>query len=533
MRHPQYFKSWILKWNWGIRIALFLILMSSLVQFGIFAMTQSSLISLTGLQAEDLSFAMQISYVGILVAMPIQFRFMRYFETRSYLLLNIMIGILLSIICMVLRSPIPFFIIRFLQGIIVCNVAGGMVGLIYSRIKTENMQAIGSTVFYGSIFSNGVIIGIAAAFVVTTSDWTNVYLYSIIFQIISLLVVLLTMRKKSGFRSYPLYRLDWIGAFLFSLMAAAMTYTMVYGARYYWFSDYRICWSSGLVASCATLFIYRQLSIKRPLIDLSIFKSRNFVIGLILLIIYYGFKDSINIVYSYTGSILQWSPQQVMILGLCNVAGLLSFMILSAQLIIRNRHSTKGFLISGFTIMLIYHIWMYFTFSPDIALGNLLLPVFLQGASSGLLFVPIVIFTLSSAPKHTGTTGIVIAAFTRFTGTLNSIAGFYSLQLMFNKQYKTHLLNKVNGLDFDHNSRLESYTQLFKGKGYTTEQASTLAYSSITRSIDVQSQLLTNRSVFLMVALMIGILLFLILAVPFLNKTSLRFNKRMFTLIRK
>lgn len=533
MKHPEYFKDWISDWNWGMRIALFLILMASLIQFGIFAMTQNYLISLLGIQSEDLTFAMQISYVGILAAIPLQFRFMRYFETRNYLIFNILSGILLSLICLQVRNINIFFILRFLQGIVVCNIAGCMVGLIYSRLKTEHMQAIGSTVFYGSIFSNGVLIGIISAMVITTSDWTATYLYSIIFQIFTLFIVVLTLRAKSGHKSYPLYRIDWIGSVLFTTTFAALTYTMVYGSRYYWFQDQRIGTSSIIAMSSAVLFIYRQISIRRPLVDLSIFKSRNFVIGLLLLAVYYGFKDSINLIYSYTGSVLQWNPQQLMLLGLCNVAGLLSFMILSAQLMIRKRHSTKGFLLAGFSVMVIYHIWVYLILTPDLSFSNLIPPVFLQGASSGLLFVPIVIFTLSSAPKHTGTTGIVIAACTRFTATLNSVAGFYNLQLFFNKQHRLGMLNRISEIDFQTTGRLESSVQLFRSKGYTTEQATALAYNSIGRAIDVQSQLLTNRSVFILIAIILCIVLLLVLILPFLSETVLRFNKRMFTLVRK
>lgn len=528
MKGPQYFKNWIMDWNWGVRIALFLILMSSLVQFGVFAMTQNYLISLLGFQSEDLSFGMQICYVGILGILPIQFRFLRYFETRNYLIVNIIAGILLSLACLFIRDVNVFFVVRFLQGIVVCNIAGCMVVLIYSRLKTEHMQAIGSSVFYGSIFSNGVIIGIAAAMVVNSSDWTQVYVYSIIFQLATLVIVLLALKSTTGHKKYPLYQIDWIGFVLLIAAAGSLTYTMVYGSKYYWFQDRRIVISSLAAVSGTVCFLFRQYLIRRPLIDLSIFKSRNFVIGLVILAIYYGFKDSINLIYSYTGGVLGWSPYRLMILGLCNVSGIILFMILSGQLIIRNRHSTKGFLIAGFSIMIIYHLWMYFVFTPDLSFPDLIIPVFLQGASAGLIFVPVVIFILSSAPKHTGTTGIFVAACTRFNATLQSIAGFYNLQLYFNKNYKTGILNRVSFLDFATSERLNSYVQMFSSKGYATEQATSLAYSSLGRAVDLQAQILGYRAIFLTIAIVLSIVLFLIAVMPSLNKTVLHYSKRMF-----
>ncbi len=87
-----------------------------------------------------------------------------------------------------------------------------------------------------------------------------------------------------------------------------------------------------------------------------------------------------------------------------------------------------------------FNMWMSFLLTPDLSFTDLLLPVFVQGAASGLLFVPIMIFVLSSAPASTGITGLVIAACTRFTATLNSFAGFYNLQLYFNQYFKEGFL---------------------------------------------------------------------------------------------
>ena len=388
MKKPDYFKSWIIEWDWGVSIALFLILLSALVQFGMFALTQNYMVAYWGAQPEDISYALLLTNAGIISILPVQFRFIRYFETRSYLLTNIILAIFLNLLCLHCDNIYFFFILRFLQGILVANTAACILLVIFSRISKEKSLAVGSAVFYGTILSNTVLIGIVAAFVVTTWDWKFTYYFLILFQLFILIIVLLLFKPVNGIKKYPLYQIDWPGFIFFSLAASAFGYLMIYGSKYYWFADLRIQLAGFIAIISTVLFLYRQLTVKRPLIQLAVFRSTNVVLGLCLLAIYYGGKDTINLIYNYAGNTLKWSTVQVMTLGCFNVAGIILFMIISTQIMVRNRNSIRALLCAGFSLMVFYHIWMYFLLTPDLALANLIFPVFLQGASSGLLFYP-------------------------------------------------------------------------------------------------------------------------------------------------
>lgn len=271
----------------------------------------------------------------------------------------------------------------------------------------------------------------------------------------------------------------------------------------------------------------------RPMINLSVFRKKNFWIGLILLGLYYGIKDSINLIYIYTATILQWSTLQLVYLAFINLAGITLFMAISAQLIIRKRHSTKFFLIAGFSVMLAYHLYIYNILTPDINFLELALPIFLQGAASGLLFVPIVLFITSSAPPNTGTTGIVVAAYTRFTASLLSVAGFYNLQLYFNQFYKESFLKHLSTIDFAATERLGNYKSLYIQKGFTAEKTTGLANTTLNRVMSVQSQLLSNKAIFMLFALIILGILLMVLILPTINQTYIHLNKRMFILKNK
>ena len=93
-------------------------------------------------------------------------------------------------------------------------------------------------------------------------------------------------------------------------------------------------------------------------------------------------------------------------------------MYMASQLVAKKKFPLHFFLITGFGLMLSFNFWMYCIISPGLNLNDLMIPVFLQGASSGMLFVPIATFILASVPIKAGISGSLIAGNVRFFATL-------------------------------------------------------------------------------------------------------------------
>lgn len=497
MQAPNYVRPWLSARGFGLQLIFFIILLSSVFQFAAFALNQNSVVSWFGAQPEDITLALQLSYIGILVSLPIQFRLIRYFEFRNYLLVSISAGIILNILCIQTTDIIFFFIIRFLQGVVVCTIAGSMLTMIATYLKMEYKQVVAPMIFYGTILSSGVLIGLGFAAVTLNNDWKEIYYYLIAVQCISLLLVIITFRSSSGVKKFPLYQIDWLGSFFFVTAAISMAYAWIFGSKYYWFNDQRIIFASLLCLGCTLLYLFRSSTLKRPLISLSAFRVPKFWVGLALFALYYGIKESLNLLFGYAANVLQWSPSQIMSLGLFNVLGLLTFMAIVTRLILKNLVPKPSFLFTGFAMLLFYHIWVYNHLTPDLDYNDLILPMFLQGAASALLFVPILAFTLGSIPASTGATGAVVAAYLRFITLLNVSAGFYNLQLYYNQLFKEGFLRHTTSLDQGLSDRLGSYRQLFVSKGIPADQAEKLAQMNIAKAIGLQTQLLSTRAIFL------------------------------------
>ena len=182
------------------------------------------------------------------------------------------------------------------------------------------------------------------------------------------------------------------------------------------------------------------------------------------------------------------------------------------MMVLKNKMNVPKLLLTGFVIMIFYDLWMYWSLTPNLSFMDLSVPVFIQGLASGFIFLPVLILTMAAVPKSTGFTAIIVCAYGRFIGTLNSISGFYTMQLNYNKEYKLGFLEHLTTEDQNLVQRSASYQNLFLSKGYTIDQANALSNVMINKAAVIQSQLLTNRTIFMIGALVMCFAIIVLIA---------------------
>lgn len=524
MDQINYFKPWITDSKWGVRISLFILLLFALFQFGSFALAQNFVIGTFGLQPEDVTFAMQIAYVAIVPFISINFKLAQYFQMRTYMLTGIIFCLLISYLSMHTHDFVLFCILRFFNGLAMIMVSGGVLIMIFSRLEKAKTQIVGLSVLFGTVLGNGIVIGLIASKLTSFTDWRAIYNYLMVTMILALIIVVLILRKKSGHIPLPLAKIDKLGCFFLSMLTGAIAYVFIYGPRQEWFADRSILYMSIFGFTMFLLFITRQKLSSSPLMDLKVFSSSRLLIGLLLLAFYYGLKDSINLIYAYAGNILAWDPEKIIVLGLFNIAAVGLSMWISARLLISKVFSFQAFLLTGFSLLMTYHIYLYYRLSPDLNLINLIFPIVIQGAASGMLFVPIILFSLSEVPLDSVITGIMAGAFTRFITSLTTIATFYSFQLYFSRHFRSdfraHLIPESN----QYRDFLANMTQELTRRGIPMEQVNALITTNISRRLIIQEQLLGYRYIFLVFSIISAAILLAI--ITFLVFRAVKANKR-------
>lgn len=420
------FKSWVPERLAGLIILS--ILMTCLFSFAFYS-SPATIMGFYGVEPTDVQYAMVVIYGSTVAFLALDFRIVKYFSSRKYLLAALAVNTVCSLVCFHFRNWTLFISCQFAQGITCALMSGIVLSLTFARLHSTRVRVIGYTILYAGIQISVPLYSIYSSAVLNIFDFNWLFYGLNILLIILAMVVLITMNAEARFhKKVPLYQVDWIGYLFYTVFILTLGYTLIYGRQLGWLDSQLIV--SLLLSDLLilVLFILRELRIKRPLINLRIFKAPNFVIGLILLFIFYIFKGSTGLTYGYLETILGTDPLNTIPVWISVITGTLISMFVTARFILMGANLIRMIII-GFAIMASYYVYMLLYVSVQGSTTDFILPMFIYGVSTGVLFVPIVSFTTSAAPPKIAFNASLIGIFARFTGFTSSLALNNEIQL--------------------------------------------------------------------------------------------------------
>lgn len=213
-----------------------------------------------------------------------------------------------------------------------------------------------------------------------------------------------------------------------------------------WFDNSLILNLTIAAAILLIIFVIRELRLKRPLIDLRILKTRNFVLGLFLLFTFYIFKGTSGFTYGYLENVLAVDPLNIIPIWIYSIAATAISMYITSRFILTGT-SLIRIVIVGFIILASYYLYMLFFISATGNTNDFIIPICLFSVASGVIFVPAVVFTVSSAlPKITFNASF-IGIFSRFLGFCTSIAINNYIQLYIKVAVNEKVRESINEIN--------------------------------------------------------------------------------------
>lgn len=420
------FKPWVSEWM--ARSVIFGILMACLFAFAFYS-SPVAVMGYYGVQSTDVQYAMIIIYGSCVAFLALDFRIVKYFAPRKYLMMALAINALCSVICFHSKDWTLFVICQFVQGITCALMSGIVLQLTFPRLESTRARVIGYSLLYGSIQISVPFYSIYSSIVLYFYDFNWIFYGFIIMLIILAFVVLLTMNGEARFtKKIPLYQVDWVGYLFYASFIFIVGYILIYGRQLGWLESPLIvflCLSGVIILA---LFVSRESKLKRPLINLQIFKVKNFVIGLLLLFTFYIFKGSTGLAYGYLEVILGNDPLGTIPIWSAVIIGTTLSMFVTSRFVLMGFNLIR-IIIVGFGLMALYYGYMILFVSVQGETTDFILPMFIYGVATGVLFVPIVSFTSSAAPPNIALNASLVGILARFTGFTASLALNNEIQL--------------------------------------------------------------------------------------------------------
>jgi DHA2 family multidrug resistance protein len=316
---------------------------------------------------------------------------------KKLLLISILIFTMASLLCGVALTMPMLIVARVLQGI----GGGGMQPLAQSillesfppRQHGTAMAAFGIGVIVAPII--GPTLG---GWITDSYSWRWIFYINLPIGILALIMVNLYVEDPPYLRKAFHGAIDYLGFGLMTLWLGTLQLVLDKGQEADWFSAPWICWTAAVSTLALVAFILRELTDHEPIVQLRIFRDRNFAMGTLITCTYgfvlYAATAMLPLFlqtlmgYSALQSGLSVSPRGLGAMASMVTVGLLVRKI-DARLLM-----AFGFALLGAST------WMLGNISLEIGMSSVVVPNILNGFAMGFVFVPLTTVTLSRLRKQ-------------------------------------------------------------------------------------------------------------------------------------
>ncbi|WP_263603480.1 MFS transporter [Chryseobacterium sp. PET-29] len=516
------FKSWVSEWM--ARSIIFAILMTCLFGFAFYGSPVAAM-GYYGIQSTDVQFGMVILYGSTVAFLALDVRIVKYFEARKYLLTAIALNAICSLICFHFKDYTLFMVCQFVQGITCALMSGIVLQLIFPRLHSMRAQVIAYSLLYGSIQIAAPLYSIYTSIVLHFFDFNWLFYGYTVILVTLASVVLLTMNGKARFtKKIPLYQLDWIGYLLYASLILLLGYLFVYGRQLGWLDSPLIFILILFILITLSVFIIRELQLKRPLINLQIFKAKNFVIGLLMLFTFYIFKGSTGLAYGYLEVILGTDPLSTIPIWMAVIVGTVISMFVTSRFVLMGFNLIK-IIIIGFVIMAVYYVYIILFVSVQGETIDFIFPMFIYGVATGVLFVPIVSFTNSSAPPTIAVNASLLGILARFLGFTASLAFSNELQLFAKSAVREKIRESITEINPQLPVTLLDIQNQYVMGGNDMYTSKVLSTAYLNKMVGQQILARATRDYYTLILIGVISIIIILIIVPQIKKVSLKLKK--------
>jgi DHA2 family multidrug resistance protein len=448
-----------------------------------------------GATLTDVAWVITAYAIANVIIIPMTSWLSQQFGRRNYFATSIIIFTVASFMCGNATNIWELVAFRFIQGL-----GGGALLVTAQTIITESYP-IAKRGMAQAIYGMGVIVGPTlgpplGGYFVDHFSWPYIFYINIPIGIIATFLTLTFVRSPKYGEKLKASQVDWWGIAFLAAFVGSLQFVLEHGQQDDWFNDRTITLLTAVSASGLMLFIWRELTYKHPIVNLSVLKNTNLRVGVIMsFVLGFGLYSSTFIIPIYTQSVLGWSALDagLILIPSSITTGIMMPMI--GKMI--QRGIPQAYMVAlGFLAFFVFTYWMHNVVTPDTGEEHIFWPLILRGVGLGLLFVPITTLSLSTLK------GKEIGEGAAFTGMMRQLGGSFGIAIIttfiarFNQEHRVNLVSHLDKTNFAVQQRVLQLQQGFMNKGFSTNESLNRAYQVMDYGVMKQSSVHTFVDIF-------------------------------------
>ncbi|MGH8298611.1 MAG: DHA2 family efflux MFS transporter permease subunit [Steroidobacteraceae bacterium] len=391
--------------------------------------------------------------------------------------------VLASFLCGLAPSLTMLVVFRALQG----AVAGPMIPLSQSLLLSSYPKAKAGAAL--AVWSMTTLVApvvgpVLGGWITDNYSWPWIFYINVPIGIAAAIVAwVIYSRRETPTARLPI---DKVGLALLIVWVGAMQVLLDKGKNLDWFNSPAIVALAVIAVVCFAVFLVWELTDEHPVVDLSLFRVRNFSVSAIAMLVAYGL---------YFGNVVllplwlqQYMGYTATLAGFVLApVGLLAIVLTPFVGRFLNRVDPRWVVTSSFLVFALV-MFMRSDFDTQADVRTLLIPTLIQGAGLATFFIPLLMLAFSGLAPDRIPSASGLINFARIT------AGSFATSItttLWDRRATLHHEQLVEHLTRSNAAMTQALAQLHAG-GLTTQQG----YALLNNLVDNQAYMLSANDIF-------------------------------------
>jgi DHA2 family multidrug resistance protein len=340
----------------------------------------------------------------------------RFGEVRTFVT-SVLLFVVFSMLCGLATSMPMLVVCRLMQG----AGSGPMVALSLTLLLTsypKEKQGIALALWAMTVVVAPIFGPILGGWLTDNFSWPWIFYINLPVGIAAAVITwaILHKRETKTFKA----PIDVVGLVLLVVGVGCLQFMLDNGNDHDWFASPLILTLGIAALVCLTFLVVWEIHAKHPVVDLSLFKQRNFTVGVVALTLGMFAFFGINVVFPLwlqidLGYTATWA-------GLATApVGVLAFLL--SPVLGKNMHrlELRAVVTFAFVIFAITSYW-FASFDSNASFGTLVVPRFVMGLAIPCFFIPLNQIYLSGLPASEIASASGLSNFCRTMGSSMSTA---------------------------------------------------------------------------------------------------------------
>ncbi|MBS1611706.1 MAG: DHA2 family efflux MFS transporter permease subunit [Bacteroidetes bacterium] len=447
-----------------------------------------------GASIEDASWVITAYAIANVIIIPMTGFLAQYFGRKNYYLASIIIFTVASVLCGTSTSLWELVLWRFVQGI------GGGALLSTSQSILFDTFPVSQRGTASALFGMGIVMGptlgpTLGGIIIDNYAWPMIFDINIPFGILAVVLTYFFVEDSVHHTTKP--SIDWTGILLLASFVGSLQYVLERGESKDWFADESIRIFGIITVVTFIGFIWWELKVKEPVVNLRLFASANLSITTMLTFVSgFALFTSVFVYPLLLQRVLGYTPTMVgMSLLPSALASLIVMPIVGRRL--QAGDSPKLFITLAFIIIMIYGWMLAHRTDINASMDDFFFPLMVRSVGISMMAVTLTNqAVVGLAPKD-------IPQGVALNNMMRQLGGAFGIAIMntyIAQRAAIHRNDLVSNMVAGSQQFVERNTALMQGIGSklaVTGNAQQQAYQLLDITVTKQAYLLTYMDAFL------------------------------------